>query len=66
MLTGWLNIDNSSTKKNYYFDADGSLARNAIIDGYKIDEDGMRKKNKTHRWYSGKILPCTNKNQGGL
>lgn len=34
----WLQID----EKWYYFNADGSLARNTIIDGYEVDENGVR------------------------
>lgn len=40
MVSGkWLQIDG----KWYYFYADGSLARNAKIGGYEIDENGVRK-----------------------
>ena len=40
MVTGkWLQIDG----KWYYFNADGSLARSTKIDGYEVDENGVRK-----------------------
>ena len=29
--------------KWYYFNADGSLARSTTIDGYEVDENGVRK-----------------------
>ncbi|WP_052082661.1 S-layer homology domain-containing protein [Intestinimonas butyriciproducens] len=35
----WLQID----KKWYYFYTDGSLARSTTIDGYEVDENGVRK-----------------------
>lgn len=35
----WLQID----AKWYYFNADGSLARNTKVDGYDVDENGIRK-----------------------
>ncbi len=35
----WLQIEG----KWYYFNADGSLARNTTIDGYEVDENGVRK-----------------------
>lgn len=35
----WLQIDG----RWYYFHVDGALARSTIIDGYEIDEDGVRK-----------------------
>lgn len=35
----WLQIDG----KWYYFNADGALARNTKIDGYEVDENGVRK-----------------------
>ncbi|WP_408609096.1 S-layer homology domain-containing protein [Aminipila butyrica] len=35
----WLQIDS----KWYYFYADGSLARSTQIDGYQVDENGVRK-----------------------
>lgn len=35
----WFQIDG----KWYYFHADGELARNAVIDGYEVDLDGVRK-----------------------
>lgn len=39
MITGWWDIGG----KWYYFYDDGSLARSAAIDGYELDENGMRK-----------------------
>ncbi len=40
MISGkWLQIDG----KWYYFYADGSLAKSTRIDGYEVDENGMRK-----------------------
>ena len=39
VLTGWWEIDS----KWYYFNTDGSLARSTKIDGYEIDENGVRK-----------------------
>ncbi len=40
MVSGkWLEIDG----KWYYFYADGSLARSIIVDGYEVDENGVRK-----------------------
>jgi hypothetical protein len=40
MVSGkWLQIDG----KWYYFYADGSLARDTKIDGYEVDENGVRK-----------------------
>ncbi len=39
VLTGWWEIDG----KWYYFNTNGSLARNTKIDGYEIDENGVRK-----------------------
>jgi uncharacterized protein YjdB len=39
VLGKWLEIDG----KWYYFYADGSLAVNTSIDGYEVDENGMRK-----------------------
>ena len=39
----WLEIDNDW----YYFYNDGSLAKNTKVDGYEIDENGVRKINKT-------------------
>lgn len=40
MLSGkWLQIDS----KWYYFYADGSLAKDAKVDGYEVDENGVRK-----------------------
>ncbi len=40
MIAGkWMEIDG----KWYYFYADGSFARNATIDGYKIDGNGVKK-----------------------
>ncbi|NLO08482.1 MAG: hypothetical protein GX129_01240 [Clostridiales bacterium] len=35
----WLQIDD----KWYYFNADGSLAKSTLVDGYEVDENGMRK-----------------------
>jgi hypothetical protein len=35
----WLQIDG----KWYYFNADGSLAKNTSIDGYEVDDNGVRK-----------------------
>ncbi len=35
----WLEIDS----KWYYFRADGSLAKHTKIDGYKVNENGVRK-----------------------
>ncbi len=35
----WLQIDG----KWYYFNADGTLAKNTVIDGYQVDEKGVRK-----------------------
>ena len=35
----WLQIEG----KWYYFNTDGSLAKNTTIDGYKVDENGARK-----------------------
>lgn len=41
MISGkWLQIDG----KWYYFNADGSLARSTKIDGYEVDENGVRKR----------------------
>lgn len=40
MVSGkWLEIDG----KWYYFYADGSLARSTKVDGYEVDEKGVRK-----------------------
>ncbi|WP_312433360.1 S-layer homology domain-containing protein [Lacrimispora sp.] len=40
MVSGkWLEIDS----KWYYFNTDGSLARSTKIDGYEVDENGVRK-----------------------
>ena len=40
MVSGkWLQIDG----KWYYFNADGSLAKSTKIDGYEVDENGVRK-----------------------
>ena len=40
MVSGkWLEID----VKWYYFYADGSLTRSIKIDGYEVDEKGVRK-----------------------
>ena len=40
MVSGkWLEIEGNW----YYFNADGSLARNTKVDGYDIDERGIRK-----------------------
>lgn len=40
MVSGkWLEIDG----KWYYFYTDGSLARSTKVDGYKVDENGMKK-----------------------
>jgi fibronectin-binding autotransporter adhesin len=40
MVSGkWLQLDG----KWYYFNADGSLARNTAIDGHEVDENGVRK-----------------------
>ncbi len=40
MVAGeWLQIDS----KWYYFYADGSLAKNTKVDGYEVDENGVRK-----------------------
>ncbi len=40
MVSGkWLQIDG----KWYYFNADGSLAKSTKIDGYEVDEKGVRK-----------------------
>ena len=40
MVSGkWLQIDG----KWYYFYADGSLARSTTVDGYEVDENGVRK-----------------------
>lgn len=39
VLTGWWELDG----KWYYFNTDGSLARSTQIDGYEIDENGVRK-----------------------
>lgn len=35
----WLELDG----KWYYFNIDGSLARSTTLDGYKVDENGIRK-----------------------
>lgn len=35
----WLELDG----KWYYFNVDGSLARSTTVDGYKVDENGIRK-----------------------
>lgn len=35
----WFTIEG----KYYYFNADGSLAKNTKIDGYEVDQDGVRK-----------------------
>ncbi len=35
----WLQLDG----KWYYFNADGTLARNTSVDGYEVDENGVRK-----------------------
>jgi glucan-binding YG repeat protein len=35
----WLQLDS----KWYYFNADGALARNIKVDGYEVDENGVRK-----------------------
>lgn len=35
----WLQIDD----KWYYFNANGSLAKSTLVDGYEVDENGMRK-----------------------
>lgn len=35
----WLQLDG----KWHYFNADGSLARNITVDGYEVDENGVRK-----------------------
>ncbi|MDD4509823.1 MAG: S-layer homology domain-containing protein, partial [Oscillospiraceae bacterium] len=41
MISGkWLEIDD----KWYYFYADGSLAKNAKVDGYEVDVNGVRKR----------------------
>lgn len=40
MVSGkWLEID----EKWYYFNADGSLAVSTKVDGYEVDENGVRK-----------------------
>jgi glucan-binding YG repeat protein len=40
MVSGkWLEIDN----KWYYFNTDGSLAVSTKVDGYELDENGVRK-----------------------
>jgi glucan-binding YG repeat protein len=40
MVTGkWLQIEG----KWYYFNSDGSLAKSTRIDGYAVDENGVRK-----------------------
>jgi len=40
MVAGkWLEIEG----KRYYFNADGSLAKSTKIDGYEVDENGVRK-----------------------
>lgn len=39
LKTGWIELDS----KWYYFNTDGSLAINTKIDGYEIDENGVRK-----------------------
>ena len=40
LVTGkWLEVEG----KWYYFHPDGTLARNTVIDGYEVDENGVRK-----------------------
>lgn len=39
MFIGWCDIGG----KWYYFNADGSLARSITVDGYEVDENGVRK-----------------------
>ena len=40
MISGkWIQIEG----KWYYFNADGSLAKSTTVDGYEIDENGVRK-----------------------
>lgn len=36
-MTGWQWIDG----KSYYFDSNGIMAKNTVIDGYKLNEDGQ-------------------------
>ncbi|SMP71702.1 Putative cell wall binding repeat-containing protein, partial [Anoxynatronum buryatiense] len=39
LVTGkWLEVEG----KWYYFHPDGTLARNTVIDGYEVDENGVR------------------------
>ena len=40
MKLGWYNIDNNW----YYFDDSGAMMTNTIIDGWKIDGNGIARK----------------------
>lgn len=42
VLTGRQNISSENQKKWYYFNTDGSLEVSTKIDGYEVDENGVR------------------------
>ncbi|TCL60941.1 S-layer family protein [Kineothrix alysoides] len=42
-LTGWCDIGAGGNNKRYYFYTDGSLAVSTNIDGYEVDQNGVRK-----------------------